>query len=175
MKECRRCLVAKPLSEMKQDRRNGDGYSSYCKECHKAASAAWQKANPEKLNAGRRARYEQKKEQLNEARRASYDYERSRFGRIWALYRATREWYEETLAKQGGVCAICKKGQSEFKRAFSVDHDHACCPTTPACGKCNRGILCQHCNTALHSLEKHKGWAEEAMKYLGVNNDSKSV
>ena len=45
--------------------------------------------------------------------------------------------YEERLNGQGGICAICSK---VLDRPY-IDHDHET-------GRI-RGILCQHCNTAL--------------------------
>ncbi len=36
-----------------------------------------------------------------------------------------------------------------------LDHDHACCDNVKVrCGKCNRGFLCNGCNTALGTYEK---------------------
>lgn len=166
MKVCRRCKQAKPLNQMKRDTRNNDGYSSFCKACHQAASVAWQKANPQKLNATRRARYARNKEQINEARRGQYNYAVVRWERIKRLYGVSKDWYEKQLAAQGDVCAICKRKPTEFKRAFSVDHDHACCPKTPTCGKCNRGILCQGCNTSIHLIERDRMWVMSAISYL---------
>lgn len=170
MKVCGRCKVPKPLLLMKRDKRNGDGFSSFCKECHKAASVAWQKANPDKLNAGRRARYQRKNAEINEARRDAYDYDKVRFERIKYNYKVTREWYEQTMEAQGGVCAICKRPQSDFNRAFAVDHNHACCPTTPTCGKCNRGILCHSCNVTIHAMDRDRdlNWFVNAITYLGL-------
>lgn len=59
----------------------------------------------------------------------------------------TVERYEEMLARQGGVCAICKRRPG--KRRLAVDHDHSCCPGRRSCGKCVRGLLCKACNYQL--------------------------
>lgn len=167
MKTCRKCGQTKPASEMKRDARYTGGLSSYCKACHQAASVAWQKANPERLNETRRRRYERQKERLNAARRESYDRNTARWVNLWRLYGVDRDWYERTLANQGGGCAICGAKPSESKRAFHVDHDHKCCSRAPTCKRCNRGILCHSCNTALHAIERNPGWTDAALQYLG--------
>lgn len=67
--------------------------------------------------------------------------------------------YQEMLASQGGCCAICKRPEDKIHHAsgtvqrLAVDHDHTCCPTLPACGSCNRGLLCAWCNTLLGKIE----------------------
>jgi len=75
-------------------------------------------------------------------------------------YNVDHEWYEKTLAEQGGVCAICGNGNSHHKRNkhMMIDHDH----TT---GKV-RGILCGPCNTAIERLETVKNWGVLAAAYL---------
>lgn len=168
MKTCRKCSIEKPNEMMKADPRYRDGVSSYCKACHQAASVAWQKANPEKVNAGRRVRYQANREKINSARRSSYDYDTVKWVRLRALYRASQDWYETQLASQGGVCAICQRPPDDGRRALHVDHNHDCCKKTPTCGKCNRGILCHSCNTALHAIERDPKWMASAMRYLGV-------
>ena len=69
-------------------------------------------------------------------------------------YGLTVEWYEKTLAAQGGGCAICGR-LDPCSRAgvFEVDHDHRCCPGPRSCGRCVRGLLCRHCNGKLGWLE----------------------
>jgi hypothetical protein len=53
--------------------------------------------------------------------------------------------YGKLLEIQGGRCAICQRAKG-IARRLAVDHDHSCCPTLPACGKCVRGLLCKTCN-----------------------------
>lgn len=164
-KQCRRCEKTKHVSLMKADHRYGDGYSSFCKDCHKAASIAWQKANPAKVNEARKKRYALNREKINEARKGRYDLEKARLHHLPYRYGMTVAQYDELLASQGG-CAVCGKQQSEFKRRFSVDHDHSCCSGARSCGKCVRGILCHPCNVAIHAVDTNPGWAFKAEKYL---------
>jgi transposase len=64
-------------------------------------------------------------------------------------YGVTPEWYDETLAVQDGLCAICKRPERmTFKgkiKRLCIDHDHET-------GKA-RKLLCHECNT-------HLGWVE---------------
>lgn len=128
---------------------------------------AWQKANPDKVNKTRKIRYDKIRDQLNAKRKQSYNYDKMKWSRLMYLYKASRDWYEGVLKSQGGKCAICGRDSSEFVRALAVDHDHSCCPKTPTCGECNRGLLCHFCNSGLHSIERDKNWLASAVKYLG--------
>jgi len=77
-------------------------------------------------------------------------------------YGVSIEWYEEALAKQGGVCAICKKPESLAIKgqtvALAVDHDHAT-------GKA-RGLLCKLCNTGLGVFQDDPNLLAKAADYL---------
>lgn len=168
-KTCRRCGVDKNTEDMKMDKRNKDGFSSFCKECHKQASVRWQKENPAKLNAMRKSWRDRNNERINLERRGKYNSEVAWWSALKQRYRVTREWYTETFQKQGGCCAVCKAHQSNLSRRLSVDHDHACCRTTPTCGLCNRGLLCGTCNTSIHALDSKVGWLESAVAYLEEN------
>lgn len=168
---CRRCNEMKPCSDMKRDVRNKSGYSSYCKVCHQNASVKWQKANTERMNAVRRNRYALKRDDICAARRGRYRYESVRWDRLRYLYKASKEWYEELLERQGNSCAICRRSQDGFSKQLCVDHDHECCGKTPTCGNCNRGLLCSSCNNAIHHLERDQQWATAALRYLGGDND----
>lgn len=83
--------------------------------------------------------------------------------RRWELgtlpkYKMTRETYEALYELQGGRCGICRRANGKTKR-LSVDHDHSCCPTTPTCGQCTRGLLCGPCNRLL-------GFARDAVEFF---------
>lgn len=85
--------------------------------------------------------------------------------RILATYQLTPEQYAELYRLQDGKCAICRWATGRTKR-LSVDHDHACCPTTPTCGKCTRGLLCGFCNRLLGFARDAIEFFERAIDYL---------
>ena len=59
-------------------------------------------------------------------------------------------------------CMIC--GRDE---ALSVDHDHSCCGNVKrTCGKCNRGLLCRLCNSAIGMLGDDLVLVRRAAGYL---------
>ena len=74
-------------------------------------------------------------------------------------FRLTVDEYETMLAKQDGVCAICRRPPQ--KKRLAIDHNH----TT---GKI-RGLLCAGCNTALGRLES--SFFPRACEYLKEHND----
>ena len=51
MKHCNKCGETKPTTEFSKNAGRRDGLSAYCKECHKAYSAARYAANPDEINA----------------------------------------------------------------------------------------------------------------------------
>ena len=86
-------------------------------------------------------------------RRAQENPEKSaqQYRKFWLKrYNLTPADYENLLAAQGGVCAICKGSYPGPGGSFRIDHDHACCPERmKSCGKCIRGLLCNYCNLHL--------------------------
>ncbi len=63
--------------------------------------------------------------------------------------------YEAMLARQGGVCAICRR---RSKRRLEIDHCHKT-------GKV-RGLLCTNCNTALGRCHDDPDIMRAAIAYL---------
>jgi hypothetical protein len=54
---CKRCKGEKPPNEFPANDRKRNGRSSWCRECHNEATAAWRGRNPERIaayNASRR-------------------------------------------------------------------------------------------------------------------------
>lgn len=164
-KLCRKCKVVKPNDQFKADRRYGEGISSYCKQCHQAATVAWQKANPDRVKAARRKRYAENKDAINAERKENYNTDVAWARALPYRYGITADQYKQILAQQGG-CAICGRSQDYSSRRFSVDHDHRCCPGSKTCGQCVRGILCHSCNVAVNAVEKIDDWAGKAEIYL---------
>ena len=165
---CTKCAQAKHVDHFPPDQRKLSGRSSLCKSCHQAASVAWQAANAGKVNETRRARYERKK-MAGELPPRKYDSAKARERGRYKRYGVTSAKYLQMLAQQDGRCAICQRPSSDFARPLAVDHDHTCCAATPTCGKCNRGLLCGGCNTALHSVERDDKWLSRAANYIRKN------
>lgn len=65
--------------------------------------------------------------------------------------------YDDMLASQGGVCAICKNKCSKNKR-LSFDHCHAS-------GKL-RGLLCDRCSVGLGNFRDSISSLRQAIQYL---------
>jgi hypothetical protein len=164
--DCKKCGGLFPLDQMKKDSRYKWGYGSLCVRCHSDGTLSWQKRNPEKARATRQLynASEHGKAQHSRQRRARYQIDPGvyRWRNLWKLYKMGRATYEALLEVQGGVCAICRAGQA---RPLVVDHDHQCCPKTPTCGRCTRGLLCQPCNLAMTRVVD-RGWSHLAHEYV---------
>jgi len=138
---------------------------------------AWRAANPEKAREANR-RYYQRNREKRLAYEADPERRRRKAERMRAAYRRdpdaarlkhkawnyglTVERLQEMLA---GGCDVC--GSHE---RLQVDHDHTCCPDGRkrgrSCGRCVRGILCHHCNTAMGLLKESPERAEAMARHL---------
>lgn len=67
------------------------------------------------------------------------------------------EQFEQLLAEQDGVCAICGEKEKKFSR-LSVDHRHS--------DGFIRGLLCSGCNTGLGRLKDSEELLIKALEYL---------
>jgi len=91
--------------------------------------------------------------------------EKSHRTRVAAVYGIVLGFYDALLRYQLGRCAICRRATG-LKRRLAVDHDHACCPTLPACGECVRGLLCKPCNRMLGHGRDDPEFFDRAADYL---------
>jgi hypothetical protein len=80
-------------------------------------------------------------------RRYARDPEKFRRYYLERTFGITVEDYDGILARQGGVCAICREARRSdgSGRRLAVDHDHETGEV--------RGLLCGSCNRALGRLE----------------------
>jgi len=118
--------------------------------------AAWRRyaaAHPEEMKA-RTDRYR--------AQNADKVHASQRRARLKMNFGLTTEQYDEILAAQGHVCAICRRPESYVRFGktcpLSVDHDHET-------GKV-RGLLCNHCNRGIGMLGDDPLRLRSAVAYL---------
>ncbi|HVM10694.1 MAG TPA: endonuclease VII domain-containing protein [Acidimicrobiales bacterium] len=165
MKSCLHCGETKPVEAFYRDSAAADGRRPECKSCtaekRKARYQAnrereiarvkrWQQANPERVRAAQR----RVKSDPGYKRRERDAYLRRKYG-------ISIDEYEATLAAQGGVCAICKRGPTQ-NISLHVDHDHAS-------GRA-RGLLCFRCNNALGDFADDYERLEAASAYLEAHD-----
>lgn len=77
----------------------------------------------------------------------------------------TVEDYNNMFNLQEGRCLICKKHQSEFKRALCIDHDH----NTDKI----RGLICHKCNFLISNANDDIEILKNAISYLENNTSIK--
>jgi hypothetical protein len=151
MKKCSRCSTEKPTSEYHKDRGNKDGLYSYCKPCAIAKTKAWKAADPERDKATQK-RSREKRPRVYKNKQL-----------LWT-FGITLEQYEQMLADQNGVCAVCGKTETEIhpqsKRVRSLNVDH--CHDT---GRV-RGLLCNSCNRGIGLLKDDPAILRRALNYL---------
>ena len=61
-------------------------------------------------------------------------------------------------------CQLCGSHKNIY-----IDHDHSCCPTLPACGKCVRGPLCAGCNMRVGVYEGDIMKVKRTLAYVENN------
>lgn len=85
-----------------------------------------------------------------------------RQNRLKYKYGISEEDYQRMLLDQGGVCAVCGKGEARVFNGklcpLSVDHCHRS-------GKV-RGLLCSHCNVGIGNLKDDPDLLRKAAQYL---------
>jgi hypothetical protein len=156
-KICKKCSKEKPLEDFFKNRITSDGRQVYCKTCQDAINRAYYAAHKEKQDKYR-AEWHRK-----QRKRVVGYFQDSERRKTLKKFGKPLEWYEQTLAEQNGVCAICGKPETATHQngrvvSLAIDHDHAS-------GKV-RGLLCRLCNHALHSVEETPYWPFQAVAYL---------
>ncbi|MEV6346349.1 endonuclease VII domain-containing protein [Actinoplanes sp. NPDC051851] len=124
-KWCPSCEEIKPLAEFTRTKAKRDGYHSYCLPCHTAKGVA-----SKVRHHGSTREY----------------HLRHRYG-------IGQAEFDELLAEQGGVCAICGAADPQH-----VDHDHRTGWV--------RGILCFNCNGGLGQFRDDPVLLANAITYL---------
>lgn len=87
------------------------------------------------------------------------DQDKERFRKY--TYGITNEDYDQLLAQQDGVCAIC--GNLPGKQVLEIDHDHATGLV--------RGLLCHKCNVGIGFLNDDTVVLHKAIEYLESGNE----
>ena len=111
----------------------------------------WRERNPERALEQQR-RY-----------RATEKGKRARYAKhLKTKYGITHEEYDEILARQNGVCAICHRRFGEGVPGC-VDHNHET-------GEI-RGLLCRTCNTGIGGLRENFALLNNAVAYLKLGTN----
>ena len=126
---CRDCGHERTPREMSRSK------PSICKPCSTARTRAWAEANPDEWERHRRKSY------------------------LKRTYGITPEQYDDMLAAQGGVCAVCG-APPEDPRGYRMHVDH--CHDS---GRV-RGILCGGCNRGMGNFGDDIARLESAIRYL---------
>lgn len=190
-KTCYDCKEFKDFSQFTVNRSSKDGHSYLCIPCTAARpkrkrirTDEWRKEyqkewvrkdsekNREKYNEKRRKYYvkevanwtEEKTEKLrlyHEKYRAK-NKELIKLRRYLSTYGITTQQYEDMVVAQNGVCAICKKSESQMlnnkKKRLAVDHCHDTGEV--------RGLLCGACNSAIGLMGEDPSVFMSAIEYL---------
>ena len=147
MKHCPRCDKDKELDQFYKDKHRPGGLSCWCRECRREYQ----------LHYHSRPGVKEQRKEYNTAYKELKPLQQ-RGSHLKRLYGISIEGYNRMFSDQQGCCAICKKHQSEFKKALAVDHCHET-------GQI-RGLLCGGCNLAIGNAEDSIEILSAAIQYL---------
>jgi len=147
LRVCTKCKEEKPLEMYPKSKMHKDGRRRHCRVCVNAANKERYK-NPEIR--------ERMKQSTVSWHRKNPDAWKQAY--LLRTYNITLSEYEELLAKQGGVCALCRTSETISRGTLAVDHCHET-------GKI-RGLLCFKCNTGIGALGDSVEGLERALSYL---------
>lgn len=158
MKNCSTCKQQKSLDSFDRKKSAKDGRRSRCKECRhqleleqaKERNLLHYHLNKDVISAKQKEKYNSK------VRVNSYSYEKTKNLDLKREFGINLEIYNEMLANQKGVCAICFLPESNV--ALAVDHCHET--------GLIRGLLCGKCNRALGLLQDNPALMRIAALYV---------
>ncbi len=184
LKVCSRCQQDKPVAEFSLNKTEADGRQRWCRACKRhhyldnreqilAKQKAYVTENRESRRATDQDYYQRNRDKIAERSSASYRAKSSarkkadsnRYN-LLTRHGVDELWFSAALAAQGNACAICGTEEPGGPGQWHVDHDHDCCPGTPHCPICVRGLLCFHCNTALGNFGDSIDRLDAAIRYL---------
>jgi hypothetical protein len=164
-KTCTKCGVLQPIENFYRAAGTRDGLRGDCKSCFQARAAARYRANPEpmKQRAKQWARENPERLRATKRRYAASGRKQTvdRRSYLKRKYGVTPEWYDETLAAQGGGCAICGRPPRD-DISLHVDHDHRT-------GEL-RLLLCFLCNNLLGDVDDDADRLRAAAAYLEAHD-----
>lgn len=100
MKDCTRCRQSLPLSEFRPDDRYADGYSGWCRGCHKEYRAEHYRTNKEKVRAQNAEWHKANKEERNQRAREIYQADPQRHAERVRAAKARRPEHYRAAATQ---------------------------------------------------------------------------
>ena len=139
VKICTKCGLEKPIEQFQKDKQKKSGRRPDCGVCNTRQCVARAKLRREEVN----------------------------FNNLKYSTGVSRKEYEELLANQKGVCAICSGSNIDPKRKLSVDHDHKTGLV--------RGLLCTKCNFGVGYFDDNLELLDKAKTYLVANLSKKGI
>lgn len=170
MKRCSKCGIEQPLENFYRAPGSRDGLRGDCKACFKERAAARYRANPEpvkeRVREWARQNPDRVRERAREYRLSGRKAVNDRRSHLKRKFGITPETYDEMLADQRGVCAICERPPRD-DISLHVDHEHGT-------GRV-RGLLCFRCNNALGDFEDDAVLLLRAADYVVFDPEAREL
>jgi 5-methylcytosine-specific restriction endonuclease McrA len=152
-RECSRCGIYKPWSDIVKNACNPSGYDPSCKACMSSRVRQWRKKNP-----GHYVRYNRGWRRRNPDKHAA-SLERRKQREIDAEggpFSLSRPDYEPRWALYGGLCAYClERPATTLDHAVPLSRGGTNYPE-------NLDPACRQCNSSKHAKILHEEWTPPA-------------
>jgi len=154
IKECRLCKKGKPeTTAYFRWRHDNNKFRNECIECDVQKKKEYRKNNLQKCKKQSEESYQKRKKNGKHKNNL-----------LQNKFNITLEEYNKMFEEQKGCCKLCKKHQTQCKRALAVDHCHEHEKETGEV--LVRGLLCDNCNLGLGNFKDNLETLELAIKYL---------